>query len=136
VDGPHAFNTIKRAGEGIVNMPIEAKLKEISKKYGWAMSLKGREADRTSNIDAEFKRGEEVVLTVCYRPDEKHAEITDYNVMYSSVSQVYDSGQVDQFSPFDDGPPYPTALSVEEWLDRKLEYFLEHLSFGPIGWGK
>jgi hypothetical protein len=66
------------------------------------------------------------------------ARLEDFQVSYSSVSQVYSwkqdqqQGQVDQYSPFDDGPGWPTRFSVEEWSERILRYYLEFRGIGRV----
>ncbi|HEX7598604.1 MAG TPA: hypothetical protein VF518_10350 [Polyangia bacterium] len=66
------------------------------------------------------------------------ARLEDFEGPYGSVCQKYSlatqsgQGQVEQFSPFDDGPPWPTKLSVEEWSVRILSCFLENRALGYV----
>jgi hypothetical protein len=68
----------------------------------------------------------------------QQARLEDFQVAYGSVCQRYSmssitkQGQVEQFSPFDDGPPWHTEFSVEEWSLRILNHYLEKGSLGYV----
>jgi hypothetical protein len=49
----------------------------------------------------------------------EHASLLCRNVPYSEVSQVFQSGRQEQFSPFDDGPSRPTRHDIRSWLELR-----------------
>jgi hypothetical protein len=116
-------------------MSIKSILEELALKNRWVLNIKDQ-TDTPSIIDAELSwGGEKAMFTLYYDPEKKFACITDYGVSYSSISQEYDNGKLDQFSPFDDGPPYSSPLTAEEWLIKALNYFIHHGKLKGIGWG-
>jgi hypothetical protein len=47
------------------------------------------------------------------------ASLVTRAVPYGEVAQVFRSGEQEQFSPFDDGPAYPTRLDIRAWLEQR-----------------
>jgi hypothetical protein len=51
----------------------------------------------------------------------QRASFSTRAVPYSQVVQVFSAGMQEQFSPFDDGPAYPTRLDIRTWLEQRCE---------------
>ena len=49
----------------------------------------------------------------------KRASLRNRAVPYGELIQVFRSGEQEQFSPFDDGPGYPTRLDIRVWLEQR-----------------
>jgi hypothetical protein len=51
----------------------------------------------------------------------QRASFSTRAVPYSQVVQVFSAGMQEQFSPFDDGPAYPTRLDIRTWLEQRCQ---------------
>ncbi len=49
----------------------------------------------------------------------EHASLLCRDVPYSEVSQVFQRGKQEQFSPFDDAQPRPTRHDIRSWLELR-----------------
>jgi hypothetical protein len=117
---------------------INALCLEIAKKYGFELTGAGPGRKPGGILLARFSRKAALCLEFEIDCRTHTARLEDFEVPYSSVCQKYslnprsNQGQIDQFSPFDDGPPSPTRFSVEEWSVRILSHYLETRSLGYV----
>lgn len=120
-----------------MNQSLDNICAEIARKYGFDSAGLVASSGGPEVFVARFLRNGSLCLAFELDRGRQRASIEDFQTPYSSISQEYclakdGHAKVDQFSPFDDGPPWPTKLSVEEWSLRILRYYLEHGHLGYV----
>jgi len=120
-----------------MNQSLDGICAEIAKRRGYDYEGLVATSGAPDVFVARFLRGGSLRLEFVLDRGRGRARLEDFDVPYGSVAQTFclakdGHAQVEQFSPFDDGPPWPTKLSVEEWSRRSLRYFLAHGRLGQV----
>jgi hypothetical protein len=101
---------------------------EIAQKHGFVLTFTATKSPGAWM--ARFVARDKVCVEFELDLEGRRARFEDFQVLYSSVSQVYswnrnkEQGEIAQYSPFDDGPAWPTHHSVELWSERLLRHYL------------